>query len=364
MNKKLIAMAVAAGAMTAPLAAHAGATVYGNLQIEIASVDNKGYGENNTKNSRTGIATDESGIKMADNKRGRLGFKGNEDLGGGLKAIYKFEWQVDNAYGNIADGARESWVGLKGGWGEFKAGRIKSPYKYTGGVKYDPFVTTYMEARKSGGMIGGSWGQNSFWDTSVSYKNKWGGFGLWLMAGVDEGDGTSNYMRDITKTGLKDAPGYLGDYAAAVKYGTKKWEVFGVYENNGVAAYNGTDKKSMSVWKAGAMFKVGGAHKFTGQYESANNATVNMITFDGTDMTAYFLGYQFKMGKNVIALQYGNEDLSDVYSTTYYTLGWIYKFSKKTRTFVGYRNSDRSYDAAGVDNDKLSVFSLGLRVDF
>ncbi len=359
MNKKLIAMAVGV-ALAAPMAANAGVKVYGQFQVEIASVTNDGYGENNggksatytdsngdtvtiPTDSRTGIASGQSGIKMKDNKRGRLGFKVSEDLGGGLKAIAKFEWQIDTPNGNIADGAREGWVGLKGGWGEFKAGRIKTPYKYTGGVKYDPFVTTYMEARKSGGMKGGAYGQNSFWSKSVSYKNKWGGFSLWVDYGLDEGNGTSN-------------AGNMGDYSAAIKYGQKNWEVFGAY-NSYDSNNNGTTD---SVSKVGGQIKFGGAHTISAQYEMDNPEGSN------NDGTIYFVGYQFKMGKNVFAAQYGSADYdpagavkSGTEDATYYALGVIHKFSKKTRAFVGYRKTD----GKNADND-LSVVSAGLRVTF
>jgi len=296
MNKKLIAMAVGA-ALAAPMAANAGVTVYGHLQVEVASVTNDGYGENNTGGVRTGIAANESGIKMKDNKRGRLGFKVSEDLGGGLKGIAKFEWQIDTPNGNIADGAREGWVGLKGGWGEFKAGRIKTPYKYTGG---------------------GAYGQNSFWNQSISYKNKWGGFSLWIDYGLDEGDGAG---------ASAGSGGTMGAISAAVKYGAKNWEVFAAYNSadgnvNGSGSTIATTGNDRTVTKFGGQIKFAGAHTISAQYEMDDPGTTTA-------------------------------------DATYYALGVIHKFSKKTRAFVGYRNTDG--DAA---NNDLSVFSAGLRVDF
>ncbi|MFV1985465.1 MAG: porin, partial [Thiohalomonadales bacterium] len=194
MNKKLLALAVAA-AMTAPVVATAAPTVGGMLQVEIGSVSNDGYGENNGTKNRGGftrsITAGNSGIKVTDNKRGRLWIKGSEDLGGGMKANYKFEWQVDTPIGQLNDGGREGWVGLSGGFGAVELGRIKSPYKYTGGVKYDPFVTTYMEARKSGGMIGGGFAQNSFWSDSISWKKKFGAMRIWINLGLDDGTGAT-----------------------------------------------------------------------------------------------------------------------------------------------------------------------------
>lgn len=43
--------------------------------------------------------------------------------------------------------ARDLMVGLKGGFGTLELGSLKSAYKYGGGVKYDPFVATMLEAR-------------------------------------------------------------------------------------------------------------------------------------------------------------------------------------------------------------------------
>ena len=97
---------------------------------------------------------------------------------------------------------------------------------------------------------------------------------------------------------------------------------------------------------------------------------------DDNDATIYFIGYQFKMGKNIFAAQYGatsgdpnydgltNNAVGDVTDATYYALGVIHKFSKKTRAFIGYRNTDGKDDNTGSSDRDLSVFSAGLRVDF
>jgi len=329
MNKKIIALAIAA-AFAAPMAAQADVKVYGALQLELGNVNNDGYGENNTKGSRTGTATGQSALKVADNKRGRLGFNISEGLSGGMKALAKFEWQVDNAYGNIADGARESWVGLKGGFGTVALGRQKTAYKYTGGVKYDPFVTTYMEARKSGGMKGGAFGQNSFWDTVLSYKNKFGNVSVWAVAGMDEGDGTTAN------------PGNSGDLSWAVKYKAKNFEVF--------ASANSDDNDSTNdTTKFGGQYKVG-AHKISVQLEQTDNATNDDIMF---------VGYQMKMGKNVLVAQVGTTDGDTAASDVdYMAVGLIHNFSKKTRGYLGYRESD------GAGSNDLDVISAGLRVSF
>ena len=83
---------------------------------------------------------DESFSELKSNAS-RLGVKGKYklDTDYGLEAIYKIEWQV-----NVEDGskdtftARNQWVGLKGGFGEFTVGRVDTTLKLAQG-KFDLF---------------------------------------------------------------------------------------------------------------------------------------------------------------------------------------------------------------------------------
>lgn len=355
MHKKLTVLAVAAGLAAAPMAASAAPTVYSHLQVELANVTNDGYGENYTGGAREGVAPGESALKLADNKRGRIGVKGKEDLGGDLMAIYKFEWQVDTANGTLDDGARDTLVGLRGGFGEIQLGRLRTPYKYIGGVTYDPFVTTYLEARLSGGMLGGTFGQNAFWDTSVAYKNRWGDVSLWAVYGVDAGDGTDNWMKDPTKTATADQGGANGDYTLGLKYQQSGWEAFLVTIKNNVAD---PSQNSWSANKLGGQLK-SGPHTLSAQYEWLKDETVAV----DQDTNILFLGYQFRMGRNSLVVQYGRTDAeNDANDVDYSAIGLIHRLSKKTRLFIGYRNSDKT-DSGAIAND-LSVISSGLRIDF
>lgn len=68
-----------------------------------------------------------TGLQTGIMNSSRLGLKGSEDLGGGLKAIFQFEQKV-----KLTDGGsdskpwkRQAWVGLDGRWGTFTLGRQK-----------------------------------------------------------------------------------------------------------------------------------------------------------------------------------------------------------------------------------------------
>jgi predicted porin len=337
MNKRLLAVAVSA-ALVAPAVAMADVMVYGAAQVEVADVD---Y-ENKEK---------DDGIRMADRSRGRVGIKASEDLGNGLKGIAQFEWKADttdNETGQIADAdgggsfalsGRVAQVGLAGNFGTVVLGNLKSPYKYTGGVKYDPFVATLLQARGNGSMTGGALGHNSFVDNLVAYASPKGPVTASIGYGPSEDDG-------LVALDVKYSEGGIEAFIAYVDAGDRL--------NGGMAG----DDSDYTAAKIGGQFKSGG-HKISAQYEDVE------ITDEGgakTDPSVFFLGYQFMMDKNTFAIQYGetDHDMSDTDNTTYVALGAIHKFSKTTRVFGGWRDTSTDKDMDAGE----SVITVGLRKDF
>ena len=133
MNKKLIALAVA-GACVAPAAMAQTAnpvTLYGLAYITLESVEAKGGA---TPVPRRNRVTDQSS---------RIGIRGTEDLGGGLKAFFQMEtgFAVDAVQSTYA--TRNSAVGLQGGWGSILAGRWDTPMKQVIGPT-DPFADNQL----------------------------------------------------------------------------------------------------------------------------------------------------------------------------------------------------------------------------
>jgi predicted porin len=147
MNKKLVALAVA-GALALPLAAQAqtaNVTLYGSLRVGLVGVA--------ASDSTAGKST--QSMTRVDSNSTRFGFKGEEDLGGGMKAIFLIETGFDasangnnsvnvgaggnttaNAAGTSVAGAagntiasRDTYVGLTGGFGTVRLGQFDSPYK-------------------------------------------------------------------------------------------------------------------------------------------------------------------------------------------------------------------------------------------
>ena len=127
MNKKLMAVAVA-GALAAPAVALAQASsvqIYGRANVGFSNVEADGATSGVNMKSRNQVYDQGS----------RLGFRGTENLGGGLKAVFQLESGVNFDTGSQtgADGtanastgflaSRDSWAGIEGNWGRVTFGR-------------------------------------------------------------------------------------------------------------------------------------------------------------------------------------------------------------------------------------------------
>jgi predicted porin len=145
MKKSLIALAVLAAAGAA--SAQSSVTLFGVVDINLA------YGK--------GDVADKTALTDSGYNSSRLGFRGTEDLGGGMSASFWLEAGInpDNGEGdatntnNQATGTgagvngrqgltfnRRSTVSLAGGWGELRLGRDYTP-QFWNITTFDPFGT-------------------------------------------------------------------------------------------------------------------------------------------------------------------------------------------------------------------------------
>ena len=135
MQKKLIALAVAGLASSAVFAAD-NVTIYGRMDLGYLNQSGNSGGVQNV-NSKGSIA---SGLQSGS----RIGFKGSEDLGNGLKAIFQAEFgtAIDQASATSTAATwvnRNSYVGLTGGFGTVVGGRLDG-VRYGIFNKYDAFA--------------------------------------------------------------------------------------------------------------------------------------------------------------------------------------------------------------------------------
>ncbi|MCA0212698.1 MAG: porin [Burkholderiaceae bacterium] len=158
MKKSLIALAVTAAAGMA--SAQSSVTLFGVVDATLA-VGN-------------GSVADRTQLTHSGYTSSRLGFRGTEDLGGGMAASFWLEagfandsgaGQATNINNQAAGGApagqnggqgltfnRRSTVSLSGGWGEVRLGRDYTP-QFWGLVVFDPFGVVGVGATQTLGSI-------------------------------------------------------------------------------------------------------------------------------------------------------------------------------------------------------------------
>jgi len=133
MKKSLFALA-AVGALAGVAHAQSSVTVYGIIDEGISGGNtNYAPGGAGTVIKTTGLS-----VQPGNQSTSRLGFKGNEDLGGGLSAFFTYEIKMDNDSSGLFSSARQAFVGVKkNGWGSMSAGLQNTPI-YDAVLQSDP----------------------------------------------------------------------------------------------------------------------------------------------------------------------------------------------------------------------------------
>jgi predicted porin len=120
MKKSLIALAALA-AVSGAAQAQSSVSVYGIIDSGYLSTQSDGVRV--ASNAQVANNTEAKGISSSASASSRLGFRGVEDLGGGLKAEFVIETGVNATSSTIsAFNNRQSFVGVNGGFGGLRVG--------------------------------------------------------------------------------------------------------------------------------------------------------------------------------------------------------------------------------------------------
>jgi len=322
--KKRFLVAAMAAAMVSPLAAFADATVYGNIHLSIDDFDDD--------NSATTEELDMNSNTSA------IGVKGKEDLGGGMSALFKAEFQIDPSERNNNITDRDQWVGLKGAFGTVKFGTMSSNYKQMGG-KIDPMYRTQLEGR-NGNYAGQS--------------NLHSGAGIYRGRSTNTVQYTSPKMSGVTVVFNTTISGSNEEtMGLGVRYKTKNILAYFDYIDMDKDFNDATDTGTESAMKVGGSFKTGAItlglqHELTGDLL-------------GEDTTFLSANYQMNDNDN-IAFTFASaseESAGSGNDGSAYALMYNHNMSKRTNVYVGYGISD-------IDDNDTDVTDLtfGIRHKF
>ncbi len=374
MKKSILALAVAA-ALTAPLAAQADTILYGSARV---SVDYNDEGS-------TDPFDNDNGVWDVTNNSSRLGVLGSEDLGGGLSAIYQYEFGVDVTDGGNLESNRPKYVGLKGGFGQISLGTQETPYYHVAGI-IDIFNTD--RSLGSTAFLGGSF--NGFklnpgndrdladgslfrLDNSLYYTTPdFNGFSAEAMLVMNGASNDSQGYSDSVDLWNLTAKYSNGPFFAGISY-------LQLDGDDNVSLGELADGTNLSIdldlnqWIVGLGY-TGGPFSVGLIYEQGTINEFGLLgtaRFDGVrllgnnDASNWYLTGEYRFGNNTIRAAYGQLDTGlDIpgFDETIdnYLVGYQYDFSKRTRIWVEYIGRS----AEGVLYEDANAVSIGTRVDF
>jgi len=366
MQKKLIALAVAGLASGAALA-QTNVTVYG-----IADVGYVYSSGNPGRDPFTGLKipgrSKFSGLSGGGITAGnRLGFKGEEALGNGLKAVFTLEYGLnldDNSgLGNTGGlNARQQFVGLASKFGTLSLGRQYAP-GFNATANNDALEATDMAIQSSLSVYAGnSITPNSpaRYNNSIAYtSNNLAGFTISAIYGFGEATNTFTNMPVGTYNSKLVSTTDSGKIGLGVNYANGPINLDAVYQsrqNVTVAAVNPPGlRKDINEWYVGGSwdFKVVKAYASYQALDNNNTGTlalpVGCCLAKNNDIWTVGLSAPV-MSNGLVGLSYGKLSVDNRNAPDGDSWGWgamyQYNLSKRTALYVAY-----TY----LNNDKYSV---------
>ncbi|MCG9051692.1 porin [Laribacter hongkongensis] len=330
MNKKLIAAALAS-AFIAP-AVLADVQIYGVMNADVESV------------KATGAVNPSKDIKSAtrvSSNTSRIGFKGDEDLGNGLKAIWQVEQFVfldgSNGTGSKASqdamnrfATRNSFVGLDvNNVGQVLLGQYDSAYKVLvvpvnplGDGIADINVTTFSRAN------------NRLKNSVHYYSPSWAGFKVGASYGFGETHGTTPSSEWALAASYD-----IAGFNVGAGYTRKNDGLLGASNNIGTAYDVNDPLHASDAWKAVVKYTI--ADTQIGAGFERIKVTYNDLASSSISQNSWTIGAVQKFGAFGIGLAYvkindfSGED-ADNTGANQWTLSGTYDLSKRTQAYAFY----------------------------
>jgi len=389
MKKSLLALAVL-GAFAGAAQAQSSVTIYGIVDTGVTY----------TSKAQTPAGGTNTGSKFAMNsgviQGSRIGFKGVEDLGGGLSAVFNLETGFNNDNGalNGQDSAtsnnlfrRKSVVGLAGGFGTVLLGRQ---------TDFADTISAYTAVNDFGGVIANSGSglnrlQGTRTNNSINYTtNNLGGFTGNLMYGFGETAGKTSAGQSFGLGGKYDnGPLGLGINYYQSKQGPTPSDTSLIANAAALGTVN-AGSSAAKVLNVVASYQFGPARVY-GNYsrvkQDLNTAAVTGLS-DANRLTAATLGLSnkadmYEVGtaysltpslKLLGSVQYTRADFANVSNKgklTQINIGTDYWLSKRTDLYAfvsnlrakDMKNPGVFADTTGNDASQTAV-TVGIRHKF
>jgi predicted porin len=368
--KPLAVAAALACALVGSAQAQTSVTIYGRVDAGINYQSNqvgKDANGNTIRGGQWGIGGNEWGTSM-------IGFKGVEDLGGGLKALFTLEsgFQADTGrFNGTGLFNRRSTVGLNGGFGTVKIGRdLALPSDRVWSI--DP--TGQQNMSTSTLFKGRNWPQTS---NQIQYITPdMGGAYVHLMYGAGEAAGS------FTRGPATNNPDKIGNSTGiAIGFVQPTYELLAMYDtarsDNG--AYDNLFSRSKEI-TVGGNVTISNVKLFAG-WQNLSAPAQDISTAPAGSMASANKANQFWLGANfqatpaltLIGAAYHVKLNHDVGSANLFMVGANYNLSKRTLLYASVgtirngSNTDfqvQTGDSTGLTGQNQNTFYTGISHSF
>lgn len=340
MKKPLIALLMAS-AVGSSAFAETPLTVYGVMDVGVAHERDDVSGRGNTTRLDSGIQAGS-----------RLGFRGTEDLGGGLSAVFTAEMGFAIDTGTMTQGAlfgRQIYLGLQSHWGSLTLGRHYTPYYLVLSGVADPF---------GGGLAGTA--ENLMWRSGTRMSNavvyvlpEWRGFNAELAYSFSETRGNSDRGR-----GYSGALGYsAGPFVIKLAHHSLNDQI--------------TDIREKGTLLAGT-YDLNGVKLHVGLADNDNVLTGSSGAIRNADSRDWVAGASLPFGQNTFLVSYVRKDDRTALNqdARQWAVGYTYRFSKRTNLYTSFARINNDNGAAYTVGNSMNVgtgeqqFNLGLHHKF
>ncbi|WP_305824924.1 porin [Massilia brevitalea] len=317
----------------------------------------------------------QSGNTLSIGKRAAntLGFKGTEDLGNGLKALFQLEIRYESDTGTVENGSRplfqgQSRVGLQGDFGMVRIGRGLTPYQETigafepwhalpnqGGFYTDLAVAGYNSAPLEPANSSNNRWSNAFWYNSPVTS----GFQVNAAIATKEGAGANGRAVGT-------------QYPVGAEASANPFSISTTYNNGPAALMLGYERNAVEtkVWSAAGSFMATPQLKLMALYthqDQGNAFTALPVLANGVrvgpETNAWVLGANYTMGPGKVLVGYGQKDPDNWIKTKQMSLGYEYSLSKRTYVYIDASRKTGAQGQFGVDRS-VNYYDLGINHSF
>lgn len=349
MKYKIIAAAAAVLA-SAGVQAQSSVTLYGVADVGIEYLNKTG--------NDYGVVRMSSGNMSGS----RWGLRGQEDLGGGLRAIFTLESGFALDTGAASDRNRlfnrQAFLGLQGGFGTVSLGRHETPL-YDFSLTYDPMA---IAGRYS--ILNQDAGMGSHSDNSIKYTGTFGGLKVSALYSFGyDSTSTVTAVNPVTgQTAVFAGPGYGEipgnykqgkEYTLALNYATGPFGVGAVYDLLQPTA----DSKMQRASVAGS-YAFGPAKAYAGYRWAHFTAT----GFTGTRSNLYWLGlgYQVTPQLTLTGAAYYQDVAKTKADPWLFVASADYALSKRTDMYLNLAYAVNKTDNGQGVASAMSLSDLGI----